>query len=30
LKSLKPEEQKQYSVGFVFESGKMLSTSLDY
>jgi iron complex outermembrane recepter protein len=29
-KSLKPEESKQYSVGFVFEPGKMLSTTVDY
>ena len=29
-KNLKPEESKQYSVGFVFEPNNMISTTLDY
>ena len=29
-KNLKPEESKQYSVGFVFEPARMLSASVDY
>jgi iron complex outermembrane recepter protein len=29
-KSLKPEESKQYSLGFVFEPMRAISTSLDY
>ena len=29
-KNLKPEESKQYSIGFVFEPDRMISTSIDY
>lgn len=29
-RNLKPEESKQYSLGLVFEPGRMISTSLDY
>ena len=28
--NLKPEESKQFSIGFVFEPGRMISTSIDY